>query len=206
MKRFIVLLGIAALACDGTVEPRLTSLQEFVAAEGLPAAQEPVALVRVEEEGLVVFTVRFGEVIRTRAGDYYDTAWGVELGDRIGWGLVAGTQVDRTTLRYYEISPADEYLFTSDFGARMRSADSWVYESVVVPLLIRSEHTPEPTLLRIAREIPSVAYITVHNVGVLLDHPVVRTSREILTVLAALPDLYAEVRVRAQELLDALED
>jgi hypothetical protein len=205
MNRFILLLCAACLACDGAItEPHWTTVQEFVDAERLPAAQQVQEVLRLDEQALVVFTVKFGELIRTRAGDYHDTAFGLELGENVGWLMVPGIQVDRARLRHYEVSPADEYLFTGDFAERLEAADDWIYHALVLPLLAASEHTPEATLLRIAGELTSFPGRRVASL--LLDQPVVQANREILTLLANLPGpQYAEARLRAEELLRALD-
>lgn len=216
----LILLCLAMLGCNGSSavgpDPALSVVRAFVESQHrafvrdqtLPKAQEIVEILRVPEEDLLVFSVNYGDPQDCWAGCFYSVGYGLKYGSTIGWMRVEnyGMAVDSARLVFYETSPTDHYLFTGDLFRRLQAAHHWIGENGLLHMLVRSPHTPETTLLQIARG----DYTPLHNyvAELLTQNPVVQRSREILTVLANLPvlqgDPYGTARRRAQNLLQRL--
>jgi hypothetical protein len=192
-------------------------VQAFVERESLPEAQRPEIGFDDSEADVTVFHVKFGPGCDCPSGCFYSTAYGIQYRSRIGWMKVDQKFCIEDSVEvgagYFDLRGRDSTLFRSDFRGRLREAvttdevndvQAPVYD-VFLNMLAKDNDTPSETLLSLAQLLqddyrPGVGYT-------LLEHPVVRSSRSILEVLAQLSGTgYETIRERAQALLDELGD
>lgn len=208
------------VGCDlfGSENQVAEDIQAFVNAESLPEAQRPKIVFEDAEADVTAFQVQFGPGCDCPSGCFYSRAYGLQLGDRIGWMNVEQAFCLRDSLRVeqnrFDVRTEDSILFRTDFRERFRRAATTddqndvqapVYE-VFLDMLAKDEDTPSETLLRLAELLREEYRPGLGNS--LLENPVVQSSKPILEVLASLPadGGYQEVRDRAQELLEQLSD
>ncbi|HEX5031864.1 MAG TPA: hypothetical protein VFX78_10475 [Candidatus Eisenbacteria bacterium] len=182
--------------------PAADPIHEFVQSQPIPK-QQPVHIIAVAGD-VTFFDLDYGDIHEDMAGDWYDSAWGVRNGPKVGWITMSGRLADSTGLVMYDPLPDDVHLFEEETWSALRSAsDSWLYWGGFMPMLARDADVPAPTLLAIAEQLNT--YISPYVGWLLVNNPIVRTNRDILTVLANLPvfqgDAYAPVRQQAQTLL-----
>jgi len=212
-----VLLAVLLTGCDiwGGGPEIDEDLKTFVEAESLPQAQRPEVGFEDSEADVTAFHVNFGPGCDCPSGCIYETAYGLQFRDRIGWMSVETVCMEdsvQVNEGYFDLQPRDSTLFSSDLRKRLREAvttdeandvQAPVYE-VFLTMLAKDEDTPTETLLDLARLLqnsyrPDVGYA-------LLENPTVRSSRPVLEVLASLPENggYKGVQNRAQNLLNQL--
>lgn len=198
-----------APAEPGPVQP--DPIADFIESEPLPKPQAPQIIVDFQDTGLTFFWIHYDDLHRDMAGDWYDVAYGVKNGEKIGWIYLSGTLPDTVEVAKYDPVAGDIHLFADETWNALRSEtlegyDNWLYWGAFLPMLAIDADVPEARLLAIAHQL--IDYISGYVAWQLLRNPTVQESREILTVLANLPgyDSYNLPRIRAQELLNALPD
>jgi hypothetical protein len=99
----------------------------------------------------------------------------------------------------FDLRADDSALFEAAVWSRVEADQSWQFRNVLLPYLARDADTPGEALLRIAQRLES--YITPYLATQLLSNPSIATHREVLLVLACLPESYAVQRQAARDLL-----
>jgi len=140
-------------------------------------------------------------------GCLYSTAYGLSYDDRVGWlGFYDHHGYSPDSTRFYNFVETDTFLFDADTWFVLIWKDWRAYFDMLLPALAADEDTSRNALLTMSTLI--YTHESVEIAENLVENPLIADDAEILGILAALPvirlDLYATVRARAQELLDAL--
>jgi hypothetical protein len=149
----LVALSLGACTGDGTgpsgavPEP----IRAFVAAEGLPQAQDIYINLRDPQAGIVLFGLSFGPPQDCLAGCFYASAAGIMVGQRVGWW--GGAVTHRPGFQPFDILPTDQGLFDLTFLKRLRASNDWLYDMFVHFLACDSD-TPESLRTKLRDESP----------------------------------------------------
>lgn len=219
MKRFwplaLILLALPGCGDDsmGFGEPDLeivppsAAVTAFVAAENFEPHQYTSQL--LDWDGIEFFYTAYGPPQDCPSGCFYDLAYGLSYGGQIGW-IRYDDQIHHAFSpdRDFDFQESDERLFDHDTWFALAYWDCWSCYDHLILALAGDEHTSRAALLTL-----STLLLTNENrelALVLVENPAIAQDAEILGILVQLPsepvDRFAEVRARAQELLDALED
>ncbi len=183
--------------------PATAAVNEFVASQGLPLFHWTHQIVM--RDGYECFGVSFGPGQDCPAGCFYSWAYGIRVGERVGWlGFENAWDFAPPPESCFDVLPTDAILFDFDTWLAISDADWSTAWNGLVPLLARDPDTARAALLNIA----TILY-THHSRLLALDlvnNPAVATDVEILTLLSELPvvgayDLYSEARSIALGLL-----
>lgn len=203
-RAFSVLLFASLLACSDPVQPVMDDVQRF-AAQQLPMAQQVVVIFNDPWSNLLVFKVKYGSGQDCPSGCFYEEAYGLRRGQRMGWinGLGKRPYEQPVGLASFDVTSADAVLFREATFERFESLP--IYQQGFLPMLARDFDTPHAALLRIAQSLgrsfnPAVGHL-------LLDRLEVERYRDVLQVLADLPiqSGYQDVRDRARRILAGLD-
>jgi hypothetical protein len=220
----LLLIGVLSLGvgCDelgarrdleGEPLPRINDedIEAFVDKEPLSEVQPARRLMKASSLGVTVFVVSFGGAHDCPSGCFYSTAYGLKVQNRVGWmGLHAYRHDDslQTKVSRFDVQSRDSTLFGTEIREDFRQAQARsgrtaesAYE-VFLEMLAGDQDTPNGALLDIVRLLDDEFHPGTGRA--LLDNPVVRSSRDILAVLAGLPKrgAYADIRDQARDLLD----
>jgi hypothetical protein len=183
-------------------------VRSFVTTEGLPELQG-IKIVFAGDGEVLLFQASYGTVHDCPSGCFYSSALGLRLDEKIGWIHFDDFEdIDPTGFHHFDVKATDAALFDTSFWSELENADSRTLWAAFLPMLAADTDTPPAALMEIARLLRN--YISGTVVWSLLDNPNVRKDREILEVLAGLPefsgDPYESARQKARELLDELSE
>jgi hypothetical protein len=211
LNGFAVALCVAFLGCGGDSPFDVDvsdGVDSLAAIAPFPKKQVPLEASLAVGRDITLFTLMYGEPQDCPSGCFYSTAYGLRNGAKIAWLAVDDMdEVNLDDLELYEFDARDSILFT-DAGFRAIDAlDSYFYHSHFLTRLAASTTVGTGPLVSVAQTLPG--WISPYLADVLIANPVVRTSREVLVVLADLPvynydDSYGRVRAEAQRLLGKL--
>lgn len=205
---FLILAAACLLPGCGDVDilvPPDGEVGQFLQAEPLPEIRSYQPVFAVGAEELNLFRVEYGEPQDCPSGCFFLSAWGMQYGERIGWldvPLDEGAP-DTEGLQFFPLSSDDETLFRPSLLTQIENADPYL-GSVYRLFLAGHPASPEDGLAAIAASIAPHGWLALG--WKLLENPTVRQSREVLSILADLPNRrgYGELRARAAELLAEL--
>lgn len=219
MKGKILILGMGCLmllACDeetgdreilNPVDPIDSVIESFINSYSFPRLQEMKIILRIPEEDVTVFTVKYGDPNDCISGCFFSDGEGILNGEKIGWISINNYEdIDIPDDYKYDLDTSDDYLFTDDFYTALTAAHGWVGHGSYMILMAADKDTPYEILLGYAEIIAEQrghGYLS----SVLLSNPVVKTDENILMILASLPseyEEYADVISEAQNYLDEL--
>ena len=205
-----VLLSILLASCgsDDPLQPGRVdaskAVQQFVESQGVSDLVGVYRLAQYKE--FEAFRIEFGEEMDCPSGCFYWDATGVRVGEKVGWLAVARQDVfkpDSTT--FFDVSPADSVMFEESLWTDLEGDlenRSYLWSDMLPAIAIASD-VPSSVLMRLAERLYDKVLVRVANS--LIDNPAVRNDRDILMVLAELPDLgngaYTRVRTIARRLL-----
>ncbi|MBU2447309.1 MAG: hypothetical protein KJ666_17290 [Bacteroidetes bacterium] len=212
MSRFLLLIFLSIYSCkEQSVPPDNRNVQpdivSFVRNQELPKQQDIFTFIEVKNEQFVGFKVSYGEGHDCRSGCFYSLAYGIVYKQKIGWFRINDYDGnDLSSKKYYEIENSDSYLFVQSLWDTLNSVDSWFYRYAFLPRIARDVDSPVDVLRRIAEGL--YTYIQPSLAFDLMDNTIVKTNKEILTILSNLPvfqgDAYYEAREKAKQLLQLL--
>lgn len=216
---FSLLLLLLTAGCDLLqTENKNEEIEAFIKSQSLPDIQTPVYLFNVPAQDFKAFRVPFGPAHDCPSGCFYNQAFGIKYGNRIGWTAVntADTLKD-SSLVFFDVHQKDDYLFSQEILNRFQKAlensedGSWntqAYKSYL-KMVARDTDTPTDALLNIGGLLsrqyhPGVAMALIKN-------PIVKTNRRILETLVELPTFngskfYKQVRDQARIFLNRLKE
>lgn len=209
----VVLLLLAGCDDDGLTAPEMfhptpttAKVNAFVAAQQLPLFRwTHQTLLR---DGYECFYASFGEPQDCPAGCFYGSAYGIRVGDRVGWlGFESLDGYEPLPGSDFDVLATDSILFDIDTWLAISDADWTTAWHGLVPALARDPDTGRAALLSIA----AILY-THHSRPLSLDlanNPAIAADVEILTLISELPvvgspDIYGEARAIARTLLEGL--
>lgn len=120
--------GLALAGCDATepaseIPPQVLA---FLASEALPQSQEPRVAFRDGPSRILLFAVTYGPPQDCRAGCFYASAAGLQIGERVGWW--GGAVAARPGFQPLDVQASDTVLFDLAFLRRFKSAHPWLYD------------------------------------------------------------------------------
>jgi hypothetical protein len=201
--------GVIGCSEDKVTDPHTRIIRpsdrvlDFVAQEGF----SPIESIHqvMDWNDMEVFRVSYGEGLDCPSGCFYSMAVGMHYGDRAGWlGFEDFHEHQPDSSRFFDFLETDTLLFDADTWFTMM-LESWsACFDMLLPALAHDEQTSRNALLMLSTLIYSHESLEIAEY--LVANPTVMSDAEILGILAGLPvirwDVYAEVRSRAQELLD----
>ncbi len=209
----LALLVGAASGCEATTGPdpgkrRLEisdlpeSLQEFAADQTTPPIWTFKRPARVAVDTFVFF-LQWGPPEDCPSGCIYLGAYGLNLGDRIGW-LTEALYFTASPPRYFRFLPGDSLAIRPEFLERIRKEEPRAYDDMRFRACC-DVNTDEGLLFRIARQISPFG--SRRHAQALLENPTAIRSERILGVLAALEGSeYVDERGRAMIALNRLKN
>ena len=209
---FPVLLLATTLSCDKGTDPTAPvpvpdDVAAFIHSQQFPKAQKPSVFVHVPERSTVGFTVQYGEPHDCFAGCFYSIAFGLRRSNKIGWIRIEdfdGNDISR--FMTYQLDSTDSYFYAQEFWDKLEASHSWFYRYALLPVFAKDSNTPVEVLTRLAQSLHT--YIYEYLGWLLLEHPKVLSSRDILTIIATIPPVqnegYDRLRAKAQEFLTRL--
>lgn len=203
-----VLLSLCLLATPACDEDRATPLapasdraRTFVEAEGLPDVRWYADVLDDPARDLLLFRVEYGERHDTPVGPAYPTAFGLVVGERIGWVVPPEVLGARATT--FDVLPRDAGILDVGFLEAVREASVRGYTPVRI-MLAGDVDTPEETLVYIAG---SLGHGTVEIGEALIENPIARGSYPVLSKLVRvtmLRSMWRDVNERAWSALEPL--
>jgi hypothetical protein len=208
---FVALVVTILVGCsdydpiDGEYDPPSEEASDFI-------AQEPFEQLQYEREildwnDIEFFSCAYGEGLDCPSGCFYSSAVGLRYNNRIGWlGFQDYHGYHPDSTRFYNFVESDTLLFDADTWFVLMGANWWACFDMLLPALAFDEQTSRSALLALSTIL--YTHESQRIAELLVENSAIATDTEILGILAALPvirtDIYAAVRARAQELLDAL--
>lgn len=188
-----------------TIEDPTIDLDIFVSNANFPEQQDTRIILENTENGVKIFSVKYGAPQDCPSGCFYSMALGIQNNDKFGWIIIEDyDNIGTSNLPIYDFNGKDEYLYTEEFFNEFKESYDWGYQNGFLPLVAKDVDTSNGTLLRIANGLSS--YIQPSLAKALLENEEVQSNKEILTIISSLPvfsgDAYSEVRKDAQDLID----
>jgi len=192
---------------DGPIAPPVPdTIRAFVETQNLPLLREIRVDLSIPKRQLAFFHALYGHPHDCPAGCFYSSAYGVQLGDKLGWITVNDLErLPVEQLAFYNLESNDAPLFEETTWVQLETSAGWILWSAFFPYLAVDEDSPHEALLRIAQRLDE--YISPHIASKLLANPRIQLYPDVLQLVACLPvfsgDAYEWVRMTAREMLGA---
>ncbi|MEZ4388051.1 MAG: hypothetical protein R3D98_10845 [Candidatus Krumholzibacteriia bacterium] len=193
------------ISADWNPTPPSDGVLRFVEEEGFAPLQYAHRI--LDWNGIEVFRAAYGEGLDCPSGCFYSQAYGLGYGNRIGWlGFEDFHDYEPDSSSFFDFVATDSLLFDVDTWFVVMSEDWQVCFDRLLPAIAGDSDSSRLALITLSTLI--YTHESVEIAELLVQHPVVVEDREILGILSNLPvirsDVYQEVRLQAQELLDDL--